>query len=70
VDGDRVTGTVAGTQDETPIKNGKVLGDTISFSADRPFGGFTYKGKITGDEIKFTVQFNDSSFDITAKRMK
>jgi len=28
VDGDRVTGTVAGVQDETPIKDGKVSGDT------------------------------------------
>jgi hypothetical protein len=70
MDGDRVTGTVAGTQDETPIKDGKVMGDTISFSADRPFGAFTYKGKISGDEIKFTVQFSDNSFDITAKRVK
>ena len=29
-----------------------------------------YKGKIGGDEIKFTVQFNDNSFEMTAKRMK
>ena len=70
VDGDKVTGTVAGTQDETPIKDGKVTGDMISFTADRPFGTFTYKGKISGDEIKFSVQFNDNSFEITAKRVK
>ena len=70
VDGDRLTGTVAGAQDETPIKDGKVSGDTISFTADRPFGTFTYKGKISGDEIKLAVQFNDNSFEITAKRLK
>jgi hypothetical protein len=70
MDGDKLTGTVAGTQDETPIKNGSVSGDTISFTADRPFGTFTYKGRVSGDEIKFTVQFNDNNFDMTAKRMK
>ncbi len=70
VDGDKVTGTVAGSQDETPIKDGKVTGDRISFTADRPFGTFTYKGTISGDEIKFAVQFNDNNFEITAKRMK
>ena len=36
VDGGNLTGTVAGTQDETPIKNGKISGDDISFSAERP----------------------------------
>ena len=70
VDGDKVTGTVAGTQDETPPKDGKVSGEMISFTADRPFGTFTYKGKISGDEIKFSVQFNDNSFEILAKRLK
>jgi len=70
VDGDKVTGTVAGAQDETPIKDGNLTGDTISFTADRPFGTFTYKGKVGADEIRFTVQFNDNSFEITAKRLK
>ena len=70
VEGDKVTGTVAGTQDETPIKDGKLSGDAISFTAERPFGTFTYKGKISGDEIKFSVQFNDNAFEITAKRLK
>ena len=70
VDGGKVTGTVAGAQDETPIKDGKVSGDTLSFTADRPFGTFTYTGKISGDEIKFAVQFNDNNFEMTAKRVK
>lgn len=69
-DGAGVTGTVAGGQDETPIKDGKVTGETISFTAERPFGTFTYTGKIAGDEIKFTVQFNDNSFEMVAKRAK
>src|SRR5438270_11347142 len=55
-EGAKLTGTVAGSQDETPIQNGTVNGDEISFTADRPFGKFTYKGTVTGNEIKFKVQ--------------
>jgi hypothetical protein len=69
VDGTNLTGAVAGTQDETPIKGGKINGDDISFSAERPFGTFTYTGKVTGSEIKFKVSFNDQNFDMTAKRV-
>jgi hypothetical protein len=68
VDGGKLTGTVAGTQDETQIQNGKINGDEISFTAERPFGMFTYSGKIAGNEIKFKVTFNDQSFEMTAKR--
>jgi hypothetical protein len=70
VDGEQLTGTVTGGQDETPLKDGKVSGDAISFTADRPFGTFKYKGKISGDEIKFSVQFDDNNFEMTAKRVK
>lgn len=68
-DGGRLTGTVAGTQDETPIKDGKINGDEISFSAERPFGSFTYKGRVSGNEIKLKVEFNGENFEITAKRI-
>ena len=69
VEGEKLSGTVAGTQDETPIENGKIAGDEISFTAERPFGSFAYKGKVSGDEIQFKVTFNDETFEITAKRM-
>ncbi|HYM11283.1 MAG TPA: hypothetical protein VEU62_11150 [Bryobacterales bacterium] len=68
MEGGKLTGTVAGSQDDTPIRDGKISGDDISFSADRPFGTFTYKGKVSGNEIKFNVEFNGNSFEITAKR--
>jgi hypothetical protein len=68
-EGAKLTGTVAGTQDQTPIQNGKVEGDDISFTADRPFGKFSYKGKVSGNEMKLKVEFNDNAFDITAKRV-
>ncbi|MCC6365737.1 MAG: hypothetical protein IT165_19660 [Bryobacterales bacterium] len=67
-DGDKLTGTVAGSQDQTPIENGKISGDSISFTAERPFGKFTYSGKVSGNEMKLKVEFGDNAFEITAKR--
>jgi hypothetical protein len=49
VEGDNVAGTVAGSQYETPISNGKLNGDALTFTAERPFGMFTYKGKVSAD---------------------
>jgi hypothetical protein len=68
-EGEKLTGTVAGTQDQTKIENGAVKGDAISFEAERPFGRFSYKGKISGDSIQFRVEFGDNGFEITAKRV-
>jgi len=68
-DGAKLTGTVQGSQDETPIRDGKISGDDISFTAERPFGTFSYQGKVSGDEIKFKVKFNDNDFEMTAKRL-
>lgn len=76
VKGDTLTGTVAGARGESPIENGKVNGDEISFSVTRNRGGnnlkFQYKGKVSGEEIKFnvTVGDGDRTFDMTAKRVK
>ena len=28
---------------------------------ERPFGKFSYKGKVSGNEIKFTEEFNEKS---------
>jgi hypothetical protein len=68
-EGGKLTGTVQGSQDDTPIQNGKVDGDEISFTADRPFGAFTYKGKVGAGEIKLKVEFNGQNFEMTAKRL-
>lgn len=70
MEGDKLTGTVAGGQDEAPLRDIKVSGDSITFSAERQWGLFIYKGKISGDEIKFTVQREDATFEMTAKKMK
>ncbi|MCI0664805.1 MAG: hypothetical protein L0220_27395 [Acidobacteria bacterium] len=54
VEGDKLTGTVSGRQGDNPISDGTIKGDEISFSAQGGQAKFLYKGKVSGDEIKFT----------------
>jgi hypothetical protein len=58
-DGDKLSGTVAGGRGETQISDGKIAGDTITFSVVREFNGNqmkqNYTGTIEGDTIHFTV---------------
>src|SRR5262245_22937019 len=79
VEGDKLTGTVSGRQGDTPIADGKVSGDEISFTVTRERQGATikqlYKGKVAGDEIKFTRsteggQGNRPAVEFTAKKAK
>ncbi len=62
VEGTKLTGTMQGAQGEpAEISEGKVEGDNISFVVVRRFGEnemkMTWKGKVSGDEIKFTREF-------------
>jgi hypothetical protein len=79
VEGDKLTGTVSGQQGETPIADGKISGDEISFTVTRERQGNTikqlFKGKVAGDEIKFTRstegrQGDRPPVEFTAKRAK
>lgn len=77
VDGAKLTGSVTtGQMGESPISDGKVDGDNISFTVKRegPNGEFVinYKGTVSGDELKMTAQIPamDRSFEMTAKRAK
>jgi hypothetical protein len=72
-DGAKLTGTVTTQFGETPIENGQVSGDEISFEQNLEFGGnamkFLYKGKVAGDEIKFTrAREGGEPREFTAKR--
>jgi len=74
-DGDKLTGTVSGRMGETPISEGTIKGDEISFVVVRNFGGeerkMQYKGKVSGDELKMTMQMGDmGSREVVAKRVK
>jgi hypothetical protein len=56
-DGGTVTGKIASQMGETPIQDGKISGDTVTFKVKREFNGNTvvmnYEGKVSGNEIKF-----------------
>jgi hypothetical protein len=74
-DGNTVTGTVSGRGGDMPIAEGKIDGDTITFSQTMEFNGnsmkFVYKGTVSGDEIKFTRQRDGGDQppqEFTAKR--
>lgn len=57
-EGNKLTGTVSGRQGDTPISDGEINGDDISFTVTQNFRGnevkVLYKGKVAGKEIKFT----------------
>lgn len=66
VSGDTLTGSVTrmgrgGDPTVTPISDGKITGDTFSFTTTQSFGGndfkSTYTGKVAGDKIELTVDF-------------
>jgi hypothetical protein len=73
VSGDTVTGSMSGRQNDTPIAEGKLSGDTLTFSISRDRGGETvkqtYTGKISGNEIKFKREGGQGpATEFTAKR--
>jgi hypothetical protein len=70
-----VTGTVDGMPGgTTPIKDGKLEGDNVTFWITIDFQGspvkLVYKGKVAGDEIKFEFGTEDGSWgtQFTAKK--
>lgn len=74
-DGAKLTGTVGGPQGDTEITDGKVDGDTITFTVTREFQGnsmkVNYTGKVAGDEIKFKSEMAGGQRppqEFTAKR--
>jgi hypothetical protein len=74
-EGEKLTGTVSGRQGDNPIADGQIKGDDVSFTVAQNFQGnevkVSYKGKVSGDEIKFTRTIGDRPpVDFTAKRAK
>ena len=75
VDGNKLTGTAKSQFGETAISEGTVTGDDIAFVESLDFQGqplrIEYKGKIAGDEIKFTRTILDMFMEeLVAKRVK
>lgn len=73
LDGEKLTGTAASSYGEEQITDGTVKGDAISFVILAGGGQFkiTYKGKVVGDDLKFTVTLGEmGDRELTAKRVK
>ena len=74
VDGDKLTGSMTGTQGELPLQDGKLSGDQIAFSTTLDFGGNTvkilYKGTLSGDQIKMTRQREGGSGQVREFTLK
>ena len=74
--GEKLTGTMSGRQGDVEISDGKVKGDEVSFDVTMTMQGnpmkMTYKGKVAGDEIKFTRHRDgsDRTSEFTAHRAK
>lgn len=73
--GSTLTGKVNSGWGEGNIRQGKIEGDRISFLEILDFSGettpVTYKGTVSGDEIKFHRQVGDiGSEEFVAKRVK
>ena len=74
--GEKLTGTMSGRQGDVEIADGKVKGDEVSFEVTMTMQGnatkMTYKGKVAGDEIKFTRHRDgsDRTSEFTAHRAK
>ena len=76
-EGEKLTGTVSGRQGDTPISDGTIKGDDISFTQSFEVQGnavkLIYTGKVSGDEIKMTRKRDGSdqpAAEFTAKRVK
>jgi len=77
VDGNKLGGTAASEMSgEVPITEGKIDGNSISFTVVINANGqemkILHKGTVNGDEIKLEVQFAgmDQNMQMTAKRVK
>jgi len=76
LDGDKLTGSISGRQNDTNIEDGKLSGDDISFKVTREINGnkmvMKYSGKIDGDSIKGKIESErdgqPTSRDWNAKR--
>ncbi len=73
VAGEKLTGSISNPMGESPISDGIIKGDELSFTQVLESGGnqmkFLYKGKVSGAEIKFTRQREGGQpREFTAKR--
>ena len=73
-DGNTLTGAHIMNGQETPIKNGKIDGNNISFTVTIDMGGqetkIEHKGVLSGDQIKMTYDMAGQPGEIILKKAK
>jgi|SRR5579884_564124 len=70
MDGDKLSGTAEGPMGEAPITEGRLDGDSISFTVEMNEMKIVHTGTVSGDEMKLKVNIGDQTMDMTAKRVK
>jgi hypothetical protein len=75
VDGNKLTGTAKSDNGNVQIAEGMINGDDVSFVENLDFQGMplriVYKGKVMGDQIKFTRTILDMfTEELVARRSK
>ncbi len=71
--GTTLTGVHIVNGQETPIKDGKIEGNNISFTVTLDLGGeskIQHKGTLSGDQIKMTYEMMGQPGEILVKRAK
>ena len=74
-DGAKLTGTTMGFDgSEVPIQDGKIDGNTITFTVTFDFGGMpfmlSYKGVVSSDQIKMSGDAFGMPFEFVLKKAK
>lgn len=74
VDGEKLTGeTTSSMMGKSEIMNGKISGDSISFTIKIKFQDneldVDYKGKVMGNEIKFTVDAGGNTLEYSVEKV-
>ena len=72
-EGTTLTGVHIVNGQETPIKDGKIDGNNISFTVTLDLGGeskIQHKGTLSGDQIKMTYDMMAQPGEILVKRVK
>lgn len=70
VEGDKITGKFLSDNGDLPIKNGKITGDTFTYTYDWQEYTIIHKGKIVGEELKIDWEVEGYEGDMTLKKVK
>lgn len=68
VSGETLTGTVSDSNNTMKIEDGKVSGGSVTFTVETQRGKRTFKGTVSGTEIKFRREGGQNASEFTAKR--